>query len=170
MTIKLTKSFVASFACPPGKRETVARDAILKGFAIRAYPPRPSADGKLVGPGTKVFQLQIAENGKRRTLQLGPATPDNLETARASASRLISQAKAGDAPIATLRSKRQVDAAEALTLKPLGELAEQFLAYKQRRVKTATFRELARHLRVELVPLHGMPAGAVRREHILSQR
>lgn len=100
---KLTKRVVDQLE--PGAVETVHWDDELRGFGVRVWPS-----------GRKVYVAMTRVKGRLRKVTIGTHGPVTAEKARIKAHEIISQAKAGNAPVKELDVARK-----SPTVKGLGE-------------------------------------------------
>lgn len=129
----------------------------LLGFGVRAY-----ASGKK----SYVCKYQLRD-GKQRKLSLGPVQSGLLAETRKAAAEILLQARKGDDFVGEKRAEREAARLREKRDAPLLAHIERFLAAKEKIVKPSTCRELTRHLRRALAPLHGKRPEDIRRADIV---
>jgi len=150
--MKINATTFASVILPAGKAEHFAWDSELRGFGMRLR------EG---GSRTGVVQYRIGR--KPRRVVLGPLTAEAFRTVkrkdggvvklgiRELAAQLLAQVRLREDPAAQRQEKRQ-KAAETF-----GTCLDLYLEIRrQEDIAPTTLSEIARHLNVNLKPLHGL--------------
>lgn len=154
---KLTQKDVTKFECPKGLRDAYLWDKSLPGFGVRAY-----------STGKKAYVLKYTlPDGRQRKMSLGPVQSGMLDETRKKASSILLQARSGEDFVGQRRAEREAAKARESRDKPLLEHVSAFLDYKRGVVKSSTYRELERHLRVTLAPLHDRKPEDIRRADLV---
>ena len=148
-TIELSNRTAAGLMCPPDKKEVVYWSGDLPGFGLRCR----------AGGARRWFVQYRTKTGETRKHALGDPTTVGLAQARREAARLLAAAKLGGDPAGETK--------EARAAISFAGLVERFLTHQQKRIRSTTYRELARHLENHAKPLHGKRADAVGQRDIV---
>jgi integrase len=148
--MKLTDANVAKLTLPEGKTETFAWDDDVTGLAVRLR----SGGAK----PTWVFQYRSGYRSRRMTL--GAVSAISASAARATATQLYAQAKAGGDP-ASERAKGKAAQGETF-----GAALDVYLKRQAERLRPRSLIEVRRHLLVHAKPLHRLPLAEVDRRAI----
>lgn len=122
MRVDLTKSVVDSLSCPEGKKDILAFDLKLSGFALR-----------VTSKGTKVFLVQYSRGGKTKRIVLGHMGVITPAEARRKALALIGDIQGGGDPFEARKARHQaaiVQKAEAERQAAAQRQADQFTVSK----------------------------------------
>ena len=135
--MKLTAKAVASLQLPTGKTDAIFFDDQLAGFGFRL---RIGAGGKVL----RSWVCQYRHAGQTRRLLLGSAAALGAEQARTMAKKALGRVANGEDPQASKLDRRGKD---RHTLKAT---VADYLAVKQRTVRSRTYTEQARYLTVSV--------------------
>jgi integrase len=102
--VRFTDKTVAAFACPPGRKDVLAFDDTLRGFAVR-----------ITAAGGRGFLFQYTLGGTRRRLPLGEFGTVTTAAARKQAELFRGQVAAGRDPWAERQAAVAVQRIEVLT-------------------------------------------------------
>jgi hypothetical protein len=145
--MKLTQQNLAALTLPAGKTEHIEWDDAMPGLGVRL---RETKNGL-----TKTFRIQYRVGLRQRPKHLD-ARKVKLEDAREIARQLFAQAQLG---VDLAAEKARAKAAAQLTL---GNVADRYLAVKQRAVQqgtftASTFKAATRYLTLFWEPLRHRP-------------
>jgi integrase len=155
--MKLSSKTVAALALPAGKRDHIEWCDDLSGFGYRLR----------LGSGGKVLRSWVAQYrraGGTRRATLGSAQVLDADSARAAAKKVLAKVALGEDPQADRIDRRNKDRLSTRSV------IDEYLATKEREVRTRTFRELKRYLAgPHFKPLHRMPIDAVSRRDVAAR-
>jgi integrase len=152
--MKLTKDSVTALALPAGKSEQFFWDDDLPGFGVR------------LRGGTKVWVVQYRAGGHQRRESLGDVRKVNLEDARKIARQRFAQVELGVDPAAERARARAEATATKLTLQ---SVSERYLAAKEDRLRSSTFKASKKYFAVHWKPLHGQPLDSIKRADVAAR-
>jgi hypothetical protein len=101
--------------------------------------------------------------GKTRRVVIGQASAIKVGRAREIAGELHAKVRLGGDPAAEKRI--QVERASHT----LGGLVERYLAQQETELRSGSYREVKRHLRVHAKPLHGLPVDTIDKRTVADQ-
>jgi integrase len=154
--MKLTQKAVASLQLPARKTDHFEWDDGLPGFGYRL---RLAAGGKI----NRTWTVQYRHGGASRRMSQ-PAEVLGAEQARAWAKKLLAKAAIGEDPQADKFDRRGKD---RHTLK---STVAEYLAIKQREVRSRTYTELVRYLTGPYFkPLHSLALDQITRKDVASR-
>jgi integrase len=154
--MKLTAKAVAALTLD-GKTDLIVFDDAMPGFGFRL---RVGAGGKIL----RSWIVQYRHGGATRRLLLGPAGVLNAEQARTMAKKALGRVANGEDPQA---SKLDCRARDAHTLKAT---VADYLAMKQRVVRSRTYTEMARYLAGGYFkPLHSLALDQISRKDVAAR-
>ncbi len=133
----LNDKSIAKLVLPPDRNEWLVFDDKLPGFGIR-----------LRKGGSKTWIAQYRLGSRQRRLKLGSLAQLNHEKARAAAKAALAKAQLGIDPQVEKADTKK--AAEITLLR----VVDQFLAFRERTMRPAAFKEVKRHLDKHWSPLH----------------
>jgi integrase len=152
--VKLTAKSVATLTLPVGKSDVIHFDNELPGFGYRL---RAGAGGKVL----KSWVCQYRRAGATRRMLIGKAHVLNAEQARARARDILAMVQLGQDPQGDRADRRDAD---KFTLR---KAVEEFLAFKQERLRPRSFIEVERYLTSGYFkPLHGLPLDVITRRDV----
>jgi integrase len=157
--MKFTQQSLATLTLPVGKIEHIEWDDAMPGLGIRL---RETKHGL-----AKSFRIQYRVGAQQRAKHLD-ARKVKLEDARKIARQLFAQAQLG---VDLAAEKARAKAAAQLTL---GNVADRYLAVKQRAVQqgtftASTFRAATRYLTVFWGPLRNRPIDSIKRVEVAAR-
>jgi Arm DNA-binding domain len=157
--MKITQQTLAALTLPAGKTEHIEWDEALPGLGIRL---RETKHGL-----AKSFRIQYRVGAQQRAKHLD-ARKVKLEDASKIARQLFAQAQLG---IDLAAEKAKAKAAAQLTL---GNVADRYLAMKQRAVQkgtftASTFKAASRYLTLFWGPLRNRPIDSIKRVEIAAR-
>lgn len=155
--MKFTDRTPATLVLPPGRREALFYDDSVPGLCVRVQGNSKSF----------VFMYRGA-GGRQRKITLGKVGVVTLAQARESARELHHKTKLGADPAGEKVAARAAALAEAA--RSFGVLLDQFLAAKQKTLRSRSFVELRRHLMVQAKPLHNLPVASINKAHLATLR
>jgi integrase len=133
----LNDKSIAKLVLPPDRKEWLVFDDKLPGFGIR-----------LREGGSKTWIAQYRLGSRQRRLKLGSLAQLNHEKARTAAKAALAKAQLGIDP--QIEKSDTKKAAEITLLR----VVEKFLAFRERTMRPAAFKEVKRHLEKHWLPLH----------------
>jgi integrase len=149
--MRFTKRSIADLALPAGKSELIEFDDDLPGFGLRI---------RAGGSRTFIVQYRL---GKQTRMTLGSTTVLGLDQARHKAREVLARVRLGNDPQAEKLQARQDNAATFSTF------IEPYLSRKEKELKRRSFVEIARQLRRDWQPLHGIPLRKLARVDVAGQ-
>ena len=154
---KLTENAISKLAVPPGERDAYLWDGSLPGFGVRVF-----------ASGAKSYIVKYALPDKRqRKMSLGTVQTGMLAEARKAAANILLQARQGQDFVGQKRAAQEAAKVRDKRETPLAGHVDRFLAQKARVVKPSTYRELERHLKVALAPLHDRRPEEIKRADLM---
>jgi integrase len=150
--MKLTKPLVDKLRAPKGK-EIIEWDDDLPGFGVRVRDTKESA--------RYIFQYRTGT--KQRRITLGRCTAIDPAVARKQAAKLHAKVRLGEDPAGTKAESR------SRASETFGRCVETYLQWQRPQVRDTSFRDIERHLRKNLGPLHGLHIANVDRRAIAKQ-
>jgi integrase len=150
MTIKLTKTSIATLTLPLGKSDAIFFDSEVPGFGLRI---------RAGGSRKWIVQYQLHGHQQRR-LTIGSIALFDPEQARRVAREMLAKARRGQDPQA-----QKIEASIAAK-QTLGSVIERYLAEKRGRLRPRTLREIERYLLGHWKPLHGLPLHKIERRSV----
>jgi integrase len=154
--MKITAKTVGALKLPHGKHDAIYFCDDLPGFGYR-----------LRASGDRVRRSWVAQYrnfGRTRRVLLGPAELLNVEQARAAAKKVLARATLGHDPQAEKVARRQKDTHS------LRGVVGDYLAFKQRTVRTRTYGEVVRYLTGHFFkPLHNAPIDQITRKDVAAR-
>jgi integrase len=155
--MKLTAKAVAALTMPAGKTDLIVFDDAMPGFGYRLR----------IGAGSKVLRswvCQYRHAGASRRLLLGAGEVLGAEQARVMAKKALGRVANGEDPQASKLDRRGKD---RHTLKAT---VADYLAVKEREVRTRTYVETARYLTGPYFkPLHSLALDQITRKDVASR-
>jgi hypothetical protein len=150
MTLKLTKTSIATLTLPPGKPDAIFFDSEVPGFGLR-----------LRAGGSRKWIVQYQLHGHlQRRLTIGSVAVFDPDQARKVAREMLAKARLGQDPQA---EKLEARVAAKQTL---GSVIERYLAEKGSKLRPGSQREIRRYLLKYWKPLHGMPLHKIERRDV----
>jgi integrase len=150
MTIRLTKTSIATLALPPGSKDAIFFDSELPGFGMR-----------LRAGGSRKWIVQYQLHGhQQRRLTIGSVAVFDPDQARKIAREKLAMVRLGQDPQA-----EKVEAGIAAR-QTLSSVIERYLAEKASKLRPTSLRDARRHLLKHFRPLHGMPVHQIERRHV----
>ena len=134
---RITKRFVNTLKCAPGKDRTFVWDASLSGFGVAVFPS-----------GKKTYVAQFRLNGRSQRVAIGKHGRITPDEARSRAKRVLGRAESGEDLAAQRKAARKA--------RPFRELTAEFLDQhigKKRKQKTKA--DYASLLRLYILPALG---------------
>jgi len=150
--MNLTAQKVATLVLDSGKEDQIWFDDSVPGFGLRI---------REAGSRSWIFQYKIGR--KTRRVVIGHASAIKVGRAREIAGELHAKVRLGGDPAADKRIK--VERASHT----LGGLVERYLAQQETELRSGSYREVNRHLRVHAKPLHGLPVDTIDQRTVAHQ-
>jgi integrase len=144
--MKLSKDTVARLTLQEGKSDQIWFDDDLPGFGVR-----------LRAGGKSVWIIQYRVGVKQRRETLGDIRKIDLDKARKTAKAKFAAVTLGSDPAA---DKAQ---AKIKAKRTLSAVIEEYLAFKENKLRPKSLHETTRYLRKSWKPLHGVPIHKVER-------
>jgi integrase len=152
--MKLTAKAVNGLTLPAGKGDVIFFDDAVPGFGFRL---RQGAGGKVL----RSWIVQYRRVGQTRRMLIGSAEVVGAEQARLQAKKALGAVANGQDPQGERADRRDAD---KLTLR---KAIDEFLAVKQRELRSRSFFETARYLTgAYFKPLHSMPLDTISRRDV----
>ena len=132
-------------------------DPTLPGFGVRAHPS---------GMKSYVVKYSLPDGGQRK-MSLGTAQKGMLAESRKAAANILLQARQGQDFVGQKRAAQEAAKVKDKRDLPLAGHVDRFLSQKEKVVKPSTHRELVRHLKVALAPLHDRRPEDIKRADLM---
>ena len=149
---KLTTANACELAPPSGKADHIVWDENFPGFGVRLRVGRNGISRMWV------YQYDYAGCTRRKTL--GNVSGMGIEDARKSAGKLQGKVRLGHDPVREIAEKREL---EAVTF---ASVMKTYLAAVKLELRTRTWKDTERFLKVHCKPLHPLPFTAITRKDI----
>ena len=150
--MNLTAQKVAALVLDFGKADQIWFDDSVPGFGLRI---------REAGSRSWIFQYKIGR--KTRRVVIGQASAIKVGRAREIAGELHAKVRLGGDPAADKRIK--IERASHT----LGGLVERYLAQQETELRSGSYREVKRHLRLHVKPLHGLPVDIIDQRTVAGQ-
>jgi hypothetical protein len=156
-SMQLNAKTVAGLALPAGKADAIFFDSELPGFGYRL---RKSAGGTI----KKSWIAQYRHAGRTRRVLIGSAATISATDARAQAKKILATVALGNDPQGAKHERRSKD---ALSFRLV---VDEFLAFKQSRIRPRTYRETRRYLTDSYFkPFHARAVDMIARKDIAAR-
>src|SRR5262245_34615601 len=150
--MKLTQKTIPALTLPQGKSEAIHFDDDLPGLGLR-----------IRAGGSRSFIFQFKIGGQHRRMSLGSVAAISPARAREIAGELHAKIRLGHDPVADKFERRQ------RATETMGAALQNYLVYRQSRLKPRSMTEVRRHLMKNCRSLHGLPFAKIDRRTIAAR-